>query len=240
MTFNKFDYLDNKVSEIFDEILSQSLFIDSIKLGRVTKELFAIYLIETYHYTKHNPINQALVATRNINIPKKYRIYCYKHAREETGHENMVLNDIGQLGFNPQAVKCLKPLPETETLIAYLYWISTQGNPFQRLGYSYWAENCYRYINPVIERLGEVLSLTKKQLSFFIAHSSIDEKHAVEVANNIDLYCRTDEDFEDLAQVLETSLRLTGKILSAVYSKYMLSLENKDCRYESVFDKSIA
>ena len=56
---------------------------------------------------------------------------------EETGHENMALRDIRSLGFDVSAVSQMRPLPATETLTAYLYWISVQGNPVQRLGYSF-------------------------------------------------------------------------------------------------------
>lgn len=227
-----FDFLNSRLGKIWDEIFSRSMLIQAIHEERISKELFAIYMLETYQYTKHNPRNQALVGARNISIPHKYRSYCYKHAREETGHEEMALSDVRALGFELPDVELLKPLPATETLIAYLYWISSQGNPVQRLGYSYWAENCYRYINPTIEQLSRVLSLQKNQLSFFIAHSSIDEKHAKEVTDMITLYCKSDDDYNDICRVMETSLYLTGKILSNVYVEYEQLLRGDISQYQ--------
>ena len=228
-----FKLLDSTLDKIWQEIFTQSKFIKQIREGAVKKVQFALYMLETYQYTKHNPINQALVGTRYTDdIPNKYRSFCYKHAREETGHENMALRDIRALGFVLPTIQSLKPLPATETLIAYLYWISSQGNPFRRLGYSYWAENCYPYINEIINRLQEVLALTKNQLSFFIAHSQIDEKHSQEVKAMINEYCKSDEDFNEIKCVMETSLRLTGKILLEVNAEYEQLKKGEASQYQ--------
>jgi pyrroloquinoline quinone (PQQ) biosynthesis protein C len=215
-----FSYLDSKLDGIWDEVLSGSRFIQSIRAGTVTIPLFALYMLETYQYTKHNARNQALVGVRATGVPHKYTSYCFKHAREETGHEDMALKDVRALGFPVPAPDALRALPATETLIAYLYWISFQGNPIQRLGYSFWAERSYEYINPLIHDLRKALSLQEKQLSFFIAHAGVDEKHAAEVKEMISSCCKDSDDFYDICRVMETSLRLTGQVLVDVHAEY--------------------
>ncbi|RKH65860.1 iron-containing redox enzyme family protein, partial [Corallococcus llansteffanensis] len=108
------------------------------------------------------------------------------------------------------------PLAATEVLTGYLYWISYQGNPLQRLGYSYWAESCYEYIRPLMGRVQKTLGLTAAQMTFFVAHADIDEDHSALVNEMIAKKCRTPEDWEDVARVMETSLRLTWRMMDEV------------------------
>lgn len=226
-----FETLERSSAAVWSEILGTSRLVETINAGSITRELFALYMLETYQYTRHNARNQALVGVRTFELPAKYIGYCFKHAKEETGHEQMALNDVLALGFKLPEVDSLKPLPATETLIAYLYWISLQGNPIQRLGYSYWAENCYRYVNPIIGNIQRSLALKDNQLTFFIAHSHIDDKHAKEVAHMIAEYCRSEDDFQDILRVMETSLRLTGRILENVYDEYERALQGAPSPY---------
>ncbi|MGI0119998.1 iron-containing redox enzyme family protein [Zooshikella sp. RANM57] len=220
----KLTELNEKLAQVWDEILSASKLVQAINEKRIDQRLFALYMLETYHYTRHNARNQALVGVRSFQAAPSYIKFCFDHAAEETGHELMALHDVKSMGLNIEENDLPSPLPATEVLIGYLYWISMQGNPLQRLGYSFWAENCYQYINPIIHSLQEQLGLKSSQLTFFIAHSTIDEKHAEEVNNMIITHCKSEDDLKDVEKVMETSLRLTGQLLNAVYDAYV-SLE---------------
>lgn len=229
-TDTKFANLDGRISKLWDEILSSSHLVKAINNGDFTKNLYAIYMLETYHYTSHNAANQALVGIKNHDN-SVYSKFCFKHAYDETGHEKMALHDLLSIGIDKDKFIIPKPLPETETLIAYLYWISCNGNPFRRLGYSYWAESSYKYINPLIHKIKDTLKLDSSQMTFFIAHSEIDEKHAEEVESIILRTCKDSCDWEDLITVAETSLRLTGAMLEAVYREHQNFLKGKSERY---------
>ncbi len=55
----------------------------------------------------------------------------------------MALDDLRALGLllqDPQR-ELPPPFPVTEMLIAYLYWVSSRGNPVQRLGLRTGLEN---------------------------------------------------------------------------------------------------
>lgn len=135
--------------------------------GSVSKALYALYMIETFHYTAHNARNQGLVGVRHADNPV-YAKFCFEHAAQEVGHEKMALHDVMSLGLKSEVFDMPPALPATEVLIAYLYWISFTGNPLQRLGYSYWAENAYQFITPLITRISEVLALKPAQLTFLL------------------------------------------------------------------------
>lgn len=228
--------LEQKVAAKWDSILTNSAFIREILEGKATKALYAIYMIETYHYTKHNAKNQAMVGVMGKDLPTRYLSFCFHHAHEEAGHELMALSDIESMGFDRNAVLTSKALPATETLIAYLYWISATGNPFQRLGYSYWAENVYGYINPALEAIQSTLNLTPKNMKFFIAHSKIDDKHSKEVNNMLKSVCKTQEDLDAVMAVMENSLDLTANILDSVWEQYQLFQSGASDRYAFLHD----
>ena len=138
--------LDATISATWAELLSQPLattFLTSP--ASADRRMLALYFIQAYHYTSHTARNQAAVgvSTRTTNV--HYLRYVFEHALEETGHELMALHDLRALGLpiEDPATDLPPPLPETEVLIAYLYYVANHGNPVQRLGYSYWAETAY-------------------------------------------------------------------------------------------------
>ncbi len=225
-----FDSLESKLSCKWEEIFQSSKLIKVIKSGEISRTLYVIYMIETFHYTQHNARNQALVGTRK-DVSAVYAKFCYSHAADEVGHEKMALHDVRSIGLNCAEKEIPEPLLETQILIAYLYWISCTGNPLQRLGYSYWAENCYKYINPVIEQLKQTLRLEASQLTFFLAHSDIDKDHFEDVKNTIRRTCRTQADMEAIIGVMETTLQLTASIFNGVYVEYENLMQGNSSKY---------
>jgi pyrroloquinoline quinone (PQQ) biosynthesis protein C len=212
--------LDHKLKTLWEGLFARSRLIKAAQEGRIDRQLYAIYLLETYQYTLHNSRNQALVGVRALDVSIPYLKFCFEHASEETGHEHMALHDLRALGLPREAVVIPPPLPMTEALIAYLYWVSGTGNPLRRLGYSFWAESSYDYIMPLIGGVKDKLGLTPAQMTFFIAHSKIDEDHAEQVRRMVAENCKTERDWRDVEHVLETSLRLMGAMMEDVYAEY--------------------
>lgn len=231
LDFEKFfTTTDTNLEKSWEQLLAKSRLTKAILSGEATKTLYAIYMLETFHYTAHNARNQALVGERDASNPV-YTKFCFDHAAEEVGHEQMALHDLKKMGFEGVEQNIPRPLPQTETLIAYIYWVSATGNPLQRLGYSYWAENCYRYINPVIDKLRITLSLTPGQLTFFIAHSDIDSKHFEEIKTVIERTCKSQKDLDDITAVASVTLDLTGKMLDGVFDEYVALESGRPSRY---------
>ncbi|MFL6335727.1 MAG: iron-containing redox enzyme family protein [Pyrinomonadaceae bacterium] len=235
----EFAALDRLVDGTWDDILTHSRLAQSIRSGSVSRELYMIYMIETFHYTSHNARNQAAAGVMQAHHPV-YAKFCFEHAAEETGHERMALHDLLSLGPGSTELALPPPLPATETLIAYLYWVSTQGNPYRRLGYSYWAESSYRHILPLVRGVKESLGLSDSQLTFFIAHSAIDDAHARQVRSIIERTCRSAEDWQMLGEAAETSLRLTGSMLESVYDQYETLRQGRPSRYDDVRRRLLA
>jgi hypothetical protein len=204
--------------------------------GFVDKRIYAIYLIETYHYTYHNARNQALVATRPECRDIRYMKYCLKHALDEAGHELMALHDLKKSGYFSIDYKEMKdsdlpkPLMATEILIAYLYRVSTTGNPLTRLGYSFWAERIYEYLSPLMAMFSQ-LGVEKSAMTFLVDHSVIDAEHAIEVDRAINMFAKTPQDWEDIEDCMKTSLRLKAKVMDAVFEEFVKLKKGTSDRY---------
>lgn len=179
----------------------------------VDRPLYKITMLQLYHYTRYNSINQAFAAW-NVE-PERIGMlrFCYEHANEELGHEKMVVHDLKSIGLLEPGDLARPPLPSTEALIGYLHYVALVYGAVPRLGYSYWAESVYGHIDELLGRARLDLSLSDAQMSFFVAHSTIDEKHAEEVRHAIAKHSREGLERERMLQVAQTTLRLTGNLL---------------------------
>jgi pyrroloquinoline quinone (PQQ) biosynthesis protein C len=229
----QFNALEKRIASTWAEILDRSALARAIRSGEFSPELYMIYMLETYHYTAHNARNQALAGVAHTQNPV-YMKFCFDHAADEAGHEMMALHDLRSLGQADTEFVLPAPLPSTETLIAYLYWASQHGNPFRRLGYSFWAESSYEHITPLVGQVKQKLGLKDNQLTFFVAHSAIDAEHAIEVRNIIERVAKTADDWAAIGETAETSLRLTGRMLDEVHTEYTRLMGGEPSRYVAV------
>jgi pyrroloquinoline quinone (PQQ) biosynthesis protein C len=186
------------------------------------RRMFAIYLIQAYHYAWHTARNQALVAVNPRMTDVKYMQFCLDHALEEVGHELMALHDLRALGLvvEDPARDLPPPLPATDVLVAYLYFVSSHGNPVQRLGYSFWAEAAYPQATPFVEGIKHRMGLTNQQMTFFFKHKEIDAKHEDDATKAMLLACKTDEDWRAVERTAQTSLRLQFQMIEDAVREY--------------------
>jgi pyrroloquinoline quinone (PQQ) biosynthesis protein C len=117
------------------------------------------------------------------------------------------------------AIHNSKPLPATEALNGYLYHVALKEGLVARLGYSFWAEDAYEHIQPILASARQTFGLTDDRMTFFVAHSSIDEKHSKEVREAISTWAVTAEEREAVKRVARTTLYLTGQILEAAHAE---------------------
>ncbi|WP_228762860.1 iron-containing redox enzyme family protein [Xylella fastidiosa] len=178
---------------------------------------------QIYHYTRHNSVNQAAAAYSTAPENRRLLRFVYKHALEELGHEQMVVHDLKSINLYNEGFENLRPLPATQALISYLYKVALDKGAVARLGYSYWAENCYGHIDPLLRKFSNDLNLTKNNMSFFVAHSEIDSKHSDEVNEAISFSELTKDEEEEIINTDVTTLYLTGQILEQVAHEYSLT-----------------
>ena len=219
MSADSVEGLHVELKATWAELLAGSRLSALVTGGDYDVRLYALYLLETYHYTRENPRHQALVGAIADYDPAYLR-FCLKHALEELGHEQMALHDMRSVGFRPDPDALPEPLPATEVLTAYLYWISQRGNPLARVGYSFWAESSYEHIGPLLLAAREKLGLEDRQMTFLVGHARIDAEHAREVEEVVRRFAVTPADWSAVRRTMTTSLRLTVAMLDAIAAEY--------------------
>jgi hypothetical protein len=183
--------------------------------------LYRDLMVQVYHYTRHNSLNQAMTVIGVRPEDRPLLRFIYRHADGELGHEQMVLHDLRSAGLLARDVQVddLPRLPATEALIGYLAGLSLRAGAgaVARLGYSYWAESVYEHIAPVLASARSTLALSDRQMTFFVAHSSVDESHAHEVRQILAKVVRADEQADAVLATACTTLWLTLEILNQAF-----------------------
>lgn len=176
--------------------------------------LYRDLMLQVYHYSRHNSMNQAVAAFQPA--PEGLLKFVYKHAAEELGHERMVIHDLKSIGMFDEADLARAPLPATEALIGYLYSVALRYGAVARLGYSFWAEGVYGHIAEPFGKISKDLQLTSKNLTFFGSHAQADEAHIQQVTDAIERFAVTESDQALVLKVARTTLFLTGQLIEQV------------------------
>lgn len=198
--------------------IKRGQFWDHVMSKPVSREFYRDLMVEIYHYTRHNSMNQAVTAF--VNAPEGLLKFAYHHAADELGHERMVTHDLESVGLLDRELLSRAPLPATEALIGYLYFVALKYGAVARLGYSFWAESVYEHIGEVLAKVRSDLALTERNMSFFVAHSTIYKKHIVQVEECLDRYAKTPADQALVRSTAETTLFLTGQLLDQVAQRH--------------------
>lgn len=180
----------------------------------VRRPLYRDLMLQVYHYSRHNSMNQAVTAF--VPAPEGLLKFVYRHAAEELGHERMVIHDLKSVGLFDEADLARQPMPATEALIGYLYYVSLRYGAVARLGYSFWAEGVYGHIAGPFAKISQDLQLTSKNLTFFGSHAQADEAHIQQVTDAIERFAVTPAEQAQVVQVARTTLFLTGQLLDQV------------------------
>jgi pyrroloquinoline quinone (PQQ) biosynthesis protein C len=213
--------LEDEVEQGWTRIFSTRMLRAITGEEKVTRDLLKLYLIESYHYVKHNPQHQALAVWQKDVRDRTFMREALKHALEEVDHDRLALRDLERLGVPASSVERSMPLPETLGFTGFLYYWVTRENPVGRLGYSLWAEGTQEKAPPVVAKIKEKFDISQDSwLTFFVAHAQIDVRHGDECKANIRRFAVTPYDQWAVRTVALTSMKLFINLLEAVYDRY--------------------
>jgi len=221
--------LDQLIASVWEEIFSS----DEAKKYSSTlmskdKRLFAMYMTQVYHYAYHTARNLGLAGANLFNTDLELMHHFFEHALGEVGHEQMAYNDLKELGIPFKSEKDMPPaLPATEAMVAYVKYLSLSEKPYRSLGYHYWIEQPYNYILSFMQALEHTMNLEKKQMSFYLMHAKIDQKHGKDIQEIVYKVCTTDERKAEIMEVTRTSLWLMFRLLQDVIAEYGNLVEGK-------------
>lgn len=219
-THDEFAKLDAVVGDGWSAIQSGTFWQSAVNGECDQRELYKRTMVEIYHYTRHNAVNQAFAAWRASSPEQKHLLkFCFEHADEELGHEQMVSADLDRVGLLEPGLLDAEPLPATQAFIGYLYYVGLALGPIARLGYSYWAENAYGFLDPILSQARSELDLSDEDMTFFVSHARVDVKHFEEVKEAIAENAETESDWQGVRNVAATTLCLTGAMLQGVFDR---------------------
>lgn len=148
-------------------------------------------LLELYHLVWHfNPVCAA-AASRVPDKLRQVRYFLYEHMREESGHEQWVMNDLEAVGVNRSTLLAYQPSPHVLGQVGYNYWAADRRDPCSVLGMLYTLEVIASvYGGTFAEAIRHSLLLEgERGVSFISSHATMDAEHMAElrqVLNTVD------------------------------------------------------
>ncbi len=153
------------------------------------KQAYALWLNQTYYFVQRSTRIIALAGSRFSLEQNEFHDRFIGHAREEKGHEKLLLNDLKQLDINQ---KELKVFSSTKAFFQMqIYWIE-HVSPMSFFGYILMLEGlAISHAPTVIERLNK--SFGPKPLSFLKVHAEEDEDHLEKALGLVNIISKEEE-----------------------------------------------
>lgn len=220
------DQLEEELVPLWTQLMNTRICKALVGSEPVDKRLLQIYLIESYHYVKHNAQHQAMAVWHADLKERVFMRKALQHALEEVDHDQLAINDLIRSGLKREDIENSIPLPETLGFNGFLYNWVTMENPVGRLGYSIWAESTQSIGPMIIEKLKEKFKIQdERDISFFSAHAVLDMRHGQEAKESIDRFAVTPAQKLAVQTVAHTSMKLFIGVLEAMYDHHLRVLE---------------
>jgi thiaminase len=184
--------------------------------GRVSRDSYRGFLTQAYHHVKHTV---PLLTACGAQLPDRLewlRHGVAEYIEEECGHEQWILADLAESGFDTTAARDGDPSPETELLVSYAYDTVQRGNPVGFFGMVLVLEGTSA---AVATRAAEVimtqLDLPRRACTYLLSHGSLDLQHVGHFDRLMDALA----DAGDRAAVVHAArmfYRLYGDVLRAL------------------------
>jgi pyrroloquinoline quinone (PQQ) biosynthesis protein C len=137
------------------------------------KVAYGCWLAQTYYFVRHTASFLALTASRFGPWQRDRQYFQLRHLREESGHDQLLLNDLNALGLKLDA---FTELPETSALYQSQYYFIDHENPASHWAYAYLLEGvAARKIRTFIDRVESSHPTGSSQ--FLRVHMDADSGH---------------------------------------------------------------
>ena len=198
-----------------DKLLSAPIITDCLA-GRVSRNSYRAFLTEAYHHVKHTV---PLLMACGAQLPERLewlRRGVAEYIDEEYGHEQWILTDLADAGFDAAAARDARPSPETELMVSYAYDTVQRGNPVGFFGMVLVLEGTSAAIaTRAAEIMAAQLELPRRAFKYLLSHGSLDQQHV----GHFDALIDRLDDAVDRAAVLHAArmfYRLYGDVFRAL------------------------
>ncbi len=185
-----FDTLVAQTDQGSQELLSAPI-ISRCFAGEIEIDDYVAFLVQAYHHVKHTVPLMMAVGSRLPEDKEWMRTAVAEYIEEELGHQEWILNDIQNCGYDKEAVRNGKPSAATEIMVAYAYDMAQRVNPMGFFGMVHVLEGTsIKLADRVADSVKGNLNLPQNAFSYLYSHGSLDQDH---VAFFEDLMNRIDE-----------------------------------------------
>ncbi|MBI3042519.1 MAG: iron-containing redox enzyme family protein [Betaproteobacteria bacterium] len=193
-------------------------FIRDGAAGRLTRADYLAFLGEAYHHVKHTlPLLMACGARLPARL-EWLRTAMVEYIKEETGHQEWILDDIGACGGDAEAVRSGRPGLAAELLVAYAYDVIARLNPVGFLGMVLVLEGTSTAVaSRAAEALMGSLRLPPAAFTYLTSHGELDVGHTRFFATLVDRFDHA-HDRETLVHCARVFYKLYGEVFRALDS----------------------
>lgn len=172
-----FDRLVSETELDRQQLLSAPIIARCLQ-GRIGVDDYVAFLVQAYHHVKHTVPLMMAVGSRLPGDKEWMRTAVAEYIEEEIGHQEWILNDIHNCGYDKEAVRNGKPSPATELMVAYAYDMAQRVDPMGFFGMVHVLEGTsINLADKVADSVKGTLGLPQNAFSYLYSHGSLDQDH---------------------------------------------------------------
>ncbi len=148
--------------------------------GDITLDDYVGFLVQAYHHVKHTVPLLMAVGSRLPAEMEWLREAVAEYIEEELGHQEWILNDIGNCGYDKEAVRRSAPHLSTELMVSYAWDMVNRVNPVGFFGMVNVLEGTSISIaSQAADVIRSKLELPKNAFSYLYSHGALDQDHII-------------------------------------------------------------
>jgi len=174
---NFFNKLQNETSAAQQHLLAAPIFSRCFA-GDICLDDYVAFLQQAYHHVKHTTPLLMNVGAKLTEEKEWLREAVAEYIEEELGHQEWILNDIAQCGFNKEQVRKSRPLLATDIMVSYAYDAINRKSPLCFFGMVYVLEGTsIALADNAAKSISDELKLPPRAFSYLTSHGSLDIEH---------------------------------------------------------------
>jgi long-chain acyl-CoA synthetase len=190
--------------------------IEDALRGLVSRDSYLAYLTEAYHHVKHTVPLMKLTSASLSPRQQWLREAMDEYIKEETGHEEWILNDIHNAGGDPEITRRGPPRTATERMVAYAYDYIERVNPVGFFGMVYVLEGTsIQLALHAANALMKSLQLPPECFSYLLSHGGLDVGHMAFFRRLMDKIA-DDRDQAAIIEVAKSMFELFGNVFASI------------------------
>ena len=158
-------------------LMSAPIFVRCFQ-GEINLDDYVAFLTQAYHHVKHTVPLLMAVGSKLPEEKEWLREAVGEYIEEEMGHQEWILNDIAECGYDKKLVRRSRPHASTELMVSYAWDMINRVNPLGFFGMVQVLEGTSINIaEKAADIIREKLGLKRKAFTYLYSHGALDQDH---------------------------------------------------------------